>query len=193
MHFSIEGEYFTNLLRDIFIEEGFGKAHEIFKKSFDGLSIEFLVDILKGEKKFEGINEFDFVDDEPSEEYLNGLNYTYGCLLKDGKSYYRPCFIVLADIHPAFYREKLLMASCVNSDDLIYEINGSKYVFEYVNCSDYPFFIRPCKTPEESLKQYLKYNTLSNITNEMVYRKSEIPIDELPETEQLRRNYCEIC
>ena len=88
MHFSIEGEYITNLLRDIFIEEGFGKAHEIFKNSFDGLSIEFLVDILKGEKKFEGTNEFDFVDDEPSREYLSGLNYTYECLLKVGKSYY---------------------------------------------------------------------------------------------------------
>ena len=145
MCFSINGDYLTNLFRNLFLEEGYQKAFDIFNESFCGdIDVKYLNDILECKGKLVGVNNLDYQPDSWSDnlEYKKNYDYTFkGLVYIDGK-YYRPFTVVTSWV----------------KDDAIYAMNY--YRGKGVTLRDSIYFV-PCNkecTPAEVRSHYYVQN-----------------------------------
>ena len=77
LHFSIEGEFLTNLSRTLFIEGTPLKAINILTKGLAGFPESFAIQVISGKKKLTGVNEFNIEDDNTKEKYGIPLDFEY--------------------------------------------------------------------------------------------------------------------
>lgn len=88
-HFSITGDYITDIVREFVLSNEHVKAIDLLR-DFDGLDIENIYKILNGSKKLVGTNCFDLVDDN-DQDYIESLKYKFSGVVKGENSvYYRP-------------------------------------------------------------------------------------------------------
>lgn len=88
--FKISGDFITEHLRNLYLEEDFNKAYRSFVDTFGIEDNSFLISILKGEKCFVGINEFELIDEtKDMSEYFEMCEYRYGNIFKFDGEYYK--------------------------------------------------------------------------------------------------------
>jgi hypothetical protein len=84
--FKVDGEFLTNLARNLVLEGECEKATNILKKGICNIGYDIVVSILNGDKKFIGINDLDLISDDSSLEYVQKLKRKFsGTLSKAGK------------------------------------------------------------------------------------------------------------
>lgn len=76
--FRIEGEWFTNLARDMVKEGRWRPALALLTESLDGLGLDDAVALLKGTKKLTGVNNLDITEDTAELEMERRLDWLYG-------------------------------------------------------------------------------------------------------------------
>lgn len=79
VNFQVHGDFITNHFRNIVREGNWKKASTDLKKSLINIPYEYVYAVLSGEKKFEGINSLDLVDDDISNnvEWINSQYFSY--------------------------------------------------------------------------------------------------------------------
>lgn len=104
-HFSVHGDYLTNLFRDIFLEEGYQKVYDIFNQSFCGdIDVKFLNDILECKGKLVGVNDLEYTEDswDDNPDYKRDYDYKFGGVVYHNKKYFRPYAIVKSWVQADF-------------------------------------------------------------------------------------------
>jgi hypothetical protein len=69
LHFSISGDYITDIVRQVWVEGDMTKAIHILKSGFPMFEMDLIMDIILGKKKLVGINEMTIEDDDTTECY----------------------------------------------------------------------------------------------------------------------------
>lgn len=94
MFFKIDGEFVCQTARSFVIEERWEDAIHLLNDCINGSNFEIALSILKGEKKFVGIDDLKLVDEDPNDaelqKYISIANYQFCGILKDGSNYWRP-------------------------------------------------------------------------------------------------------
>lgn len=104
-HFTVHGNYMTNFFRDLFLEEGYQKVYDAFNQSFcDDIPVKYLNDLLDCKGKFEGVNNFEYLEDswDANPDYKRNYEYTFAGVIYHNKKYYRPYAIVRSWIQADF-------------------------------------------------------------------------------------------
>lgn len=65
LYFKVSGEFVTETARDLMIEEGWRKGLGFLTRSLHDMDESMAIRILKGEKRLEGVNDLELVDDTP--------------------------------------------------------------------------------------------------------------------------------
>ena len=104
--FSVHGDYITDLIRTVFIESGYQKAYDVYINTFSkDLPVEYLNNILMCKMKFDGINEFEYVEDswEENKKYKESFDFLFnGVIAYDNNEYYKPYAKIVSWTKPAF-------------------------------------------------------------------------------------------
>jgi phosphohistidine swiveling domain-containing protein len=94
VHFSIEGEYLTEISRQRVIEGRWDHAFKILFEGLEGISESQVFSILRGDSKLIGANDVDLVEDDDT-KHKKALHYAYGgCYVTSEGRYMRPYAVV---------------------------------------------------------------------------------------------------
>lgn len=88
--FKIHGSWFTDLLREKVAEGSWRSAYDLIMDAFDEFSRDDAIAVLQGKLRFEGVNDFDLVEEPPEveAEVQEALDYRYRrCFLFRGTVY----------------------------------------------------------------------------------------------------------
>jgi hypothetical protein len=97
--FSVEGEYLTELSRNLVVEGKWEKALLMLKTGLHGISTDQVISILSGEYKLTGVNDVIMQRDSQCPEYLEKLRWKYLGYIQarppaGGESWYQPYAVV---------------------------------------------------------------------------------------------------
>jgi hypothetical protein len=93
--FRVSGEHITGVARDLVCEGDWESAFRMLTDDIVGLGLENVYAILRGQKKLVGCNDIELVDDEPTAEYLEQIDFLYGGVVRRGDEYWKPYAVVL--------------------------------------------------------------------------------------------------
>lgn len=93
--FKISGQHITDVARDLVCDGDWESAFRMLTEDVVGLGLENVYAILRGQKKLVGYNDVELVDDEPTSQYLEQLNFLYGSIVRRGSEYWKPYAVVL--------------------------------------------------------------------------------------------------
>lgn len=88
LHFSISGDFITQHARDRLREGSWRNAYNFVTDCLSGVDSQTVIDVLRGTKQFEGVNEFEVVDDDAQSEVQAWIDFQFrNCFLFKNKVY----------------------------------------------------------------------------------------------------------
>ncbi len=91
-HFSISGDFVTEMARDHLREGSWRKGYHFLMDSLEGIDAQLVLDILQGKKKLTGVNDLDIEDDsaEAQQDIKTSLDWQFRHCFKFRDRIYQP-------------------------------------------------------------------------------------------------------
>ena len=153
--FTYSGYAFTKMLRNTFLDYGFERAYYFFSESLPDTSIDILLAILKGEKKFFGNTEYTLIDDDDP-EYLNAVTVQHGAIYRENTLYYKPLYMILGTMSENMMAYLFAIQYTWQEKKIV--CAQDTYIVE--QCKDVPFFITPYKNLDEAIRRAKEADSL---------------------------------